>query len=204
MRAHILAAGLAVAITALPAAAQAPAGPPTNIRGTVEKLDGQTLMVKSREGQDVTVALTPDVRIEGTVKRSLSDIKPGDFIASTSVKGADGKLHAIEVHIFTEAQKKIVPQLQIPYDLAPQSIMTNAIVEGFASGPDGQTVKMTYKGKETEIVVPPGTPIVSSVPGDRSLLKPGAAVYIAARKQPDGRYAALRISAEKDGVKPPM
>lgn len=204
MRSLIFAAGLAAAVAALPTFAQAPPGPPMNIRGTVEKLDGETLMVKSREGQEVSVMLGANVPVSATVKRSLSDIKPGDYIASTSVKGSDGKLHALEIHIFGEAQKKTVPQLQVPYDLAPQSIMTNAIVEGLASAPQGQVFKLSYKGEQTEIVVPPDTPVVSFVPADKSLLKPGAAVYIAARKQPDGMFSAIRITAEKDGVKPPM
>lgn len=204
MRSAIFAAAIAAAVMALPAFAQAPAAPPMNIRGTVDKLDGQMLMVKSREGQDVSVALADNVPITGTVKRSLADIKPGDFIASTSTKGPDGRLHALEIHIFTEAQKKVVPQLQIPYDLAPQSIMTNAIVEGVAGAAQGTTLKLTYKDQQTELVVPPDTPIVATVPADKSLLKPGAAVFIAARKEPDGKLAAVRITAEKDGVKPPM
>jgi len=204
MRSAIFAVGLAGAVAALPVLAQAPPAPPINIRGTVEKLDGDTLTVKSREGQDVSVMLAANVPVSGTVQRSLADIKAGDYIASTSLKAADGKLHALEIHIFSEAQKKIVPQLQVPYDLAPQSIMTNAIVEGVSAAPQGELLKLTFKDQQTELVVPPGTPVVAAVPGDRGLLKPGAAVYISARKQPDGMIAAIRITAEKDGVKPPM
>ena len=204
MRTSILAAALAAAIATSSSFAQAPPAPPVNVRGTVEKLDGDMLKVKSRDGQDMSIKLAADTPVAGTVKRSLSDLKAGDFIASTSMKGPDGKLHAMEIHIFTEAQKKVVPQLQVPYDLAPQSIMTNAIVEGVAGAPQGTTLKLTYKDQQTELVVGADTPIVASVPADRSLLKPGAAVYIAARKQPDGSLAAARITAEKDGVKPPM
>ena len=203
MRTLILAAALA-AIAASSSLAQAPPAPPVNIRGTVAKLDGDMLMVKSRDGQEVSLALAADTPVAATVKRSLGDIKAGDFIASTSMKGADGKLHAIEIHIFSEAQKKTVPQLQVPSDLAPQSIMTNAVVEGVASAPQGTTLKLTFKDQQTELVVGPDTPIVTAVPADRSLLKPGAAVFIATRKQPDGTLAAGRITAEKDGVKPPM
>ena len=55
-----------------------------------------------------------------------------------------------------------------------------------------------------ETIVDPDTPIVIYVPGDPSLLKPGAAVTIAAVKKPDGMITAARVTAEKDGVKPPM
>ncbi len=204
MRSLSFAIAMAVAVASAPVLAQAPAGPPSHVRGTVEKLDGATLTVKSREGADVALTLPADIDISATVKRNLSDIKPGDYIASTSVKGSDGKLHALEIHIFTEAQRKFVPQGQTPYDLAPHSLMTNSIVEGIAGAPQGQVFTVTYKGEKTEIVVAPDTPVVTTAPGDRSLLKPGAAVVVTARKDAAGKMMALRITAEKDGVKPPM
>ena len=100
----MLLAGALIALMALPAAAQnAPEGTPTRIRGTVEKLDGQTLTVKSREGQQLTIALAPNFTVSAVVKKSLADIKAGDYVGAASTKGTDGKLHAIEVLIFPEA-----------------------------------------------------------------------------------------------------
>ncbi len=189
----------------LPATAQnAPQGTPTRIRGTVEKLEGQTLTVKSRDGQDMQIALAPNFTVAGVAKRSITDIKPGDFVAATSVKGTDGRQHAIELHIFVEAQRGVVPELQTPWDLVPDSLMTNAIVGNVSSTDGGHVLKMTYKGNDTEIVVDRDIPIVTYVPGDPSLLKPGAAVFLIAQKQPDGSLTAARVTAEKDGVKPPM
>ena len=91
-----------------------------------------------------------------------------------------------------------------PWDLTPGSLMTNATVSGITGAPQGQTLKVTYKGGESEIVVAPSTPIVTFAPGDASLLKPGAAIITAASKKPDGSLTASRVTAEKDGVKPPM
>jgi hypothetical protein len=196
--------GILFAAVALPAFAQAPQGTPTRIRGTVERLDGQTLVVKSRDGADVSIALAPNYTVSAVVKRGIADIKPGDFIASTSVKGADGMLHAIEVHIFPDAMRGQVPELQAPWDLVPGSVMTNAVVTGMVKGASGEIYKMTYKGNETEVVIPPDIPIVTYAPGDPGLLKPGAAVFVFALKQPDNTLTAARITAEKDGVKPPM
>lgn len=204
MRLKFLALAFAAAVAAAPAFAQAPAGRPINVRGTVERLDGPALTVSSRMGGDVVVTLQPKVGILGVAKRSIADIGPGDFIASTAMKGTDGKLHALEIHIFTAAQRKFVPQEQTPYDLAPHSLMTNAIVEGVASAPHGRAFMLTYKGHQAELVVPPGTPIVALVPGGRSLLVKGAAVVVAARKDAAGKLVALYITAEKNGVKPPM
>ena len=197
-------AGALIALLAVPAGAQnPPEGTPTRIRGTVEKLDGQTLTVKSREGQQLTIALAPNFTVAAVVKKSLDDIKAGDFVGAASTKGTDGKLHALEVLIFPEALRG-TGEGERAWDLTPDSLMTNATVAGIASAAQGQALKVTYKGGESEIIVAPSTPVVTFAPGDASLLKPGAAVFIGAIKKPDGSLSAARVNAEKDGVKPPM
>jgi hypothetical protein len=197
-------AGALIALLAVPAGAQnPPEGTPTRIRGTVEKLDGQTLTVKSREGQQLTIALAPNFTVAAVVKKSLGDIKAGDFVGAASTKGTDGKLHALEVLIFPEALRG-TGEGERAWDLTPDSLMTNATVAGIASAAQGQALKVTYKGGESEIIVAPSTPVVTFGPGDASLLKPGAAVFIGAIKKPDGSLSAARVNAEKDGVKPPM
>jgi hypothetical protein len=190
-------------VFAAPALAQAPQGAPTRIRGTVESLDGNMLMINSREGQMVHVALAPNYTVRGMAKRSLSDIKAGDYVASTSLKGTDGKLHAIEVHIFPEAMRGTA-EGQFPWDLKPDSLMTNATVGSITAAPKGGVMKVNYKGSESEIEVPSDIPIVTYVPGDASLLKKGAAVFVIAQKKEDGSLTAAGVTAEKDGVKPPM
>jgi hypothetical protein len=195
-----LAAVLVAAFT-LSAAAQ---NAPTRIRGTVEKLDGQTLMVKSRDGQSLSIALAPNFTVRAVVAKTVADIKPGDFVASTSLKGSDGKLRAIEVHILPESLRGVVRESQSPWDLVPDSLMTNATAAQITSAPEGQVIKVTYEGGEAEVIIPPGIPIVGYVPGDPSLLKSGAAVFITAQKKPDGTLTASSVTAEKDGVKPPL
>src|SRR6516225_2967725 len=204
MTTKALFAGALITLMALPAAAQnTPEGTPTRIRGTVEKLDGQILAVKSRDGQQLTIALAPNFTVSAVVKKSLADIKAGDYVGAAWTKGTDGKLHAIEVLIFPEALRG-AGEGERPWDLTPDSLMTNATVSGISGAPQGQTLKVTYKGGESEIVVAPNTPIVTFAPGDASLLKPGAAIITAASKQADGSLTASRVTAEKDGVKPPM
>jgi len=200
----LLLAGALMALLALPAAAQnAPEGTPTRIRGTVEKLDGQSLMVKSRDGQQLTIVLAPNFAVRYLVKKSLADVKSGDFVATTSTKGTDGKNHSVELRIFPEAMRGL-GEGQYAWDLMPDSLMTNATVTGIAGAPQGQTLKVTYKGGESEIVVGPDTPVFTYESGDASLLKPGAAVFLVALKKPDGTLAAQGMTAEKDGLRPPM
>ena len=204
MRTKSLFAGALIALLALPAAAQnPPQGTPTRIRGTVEKLDGQALTVKSREGQELTITLAPNVTVAYLVKKSLGDIKAGDFVATTSSKGTDGKNHSVELRIFPDAMRGL-GEGQYAWDLMPDSLMTNATVAGITGAPQGQTLKVTYKGSESEIVVGPDTPIFGYGAGDTSLLKPGAAVFLVALKKPDGALTAQGVTAEKDGLKPPM
>jgi hypothetical protein len=196
--------GTLVVLLALPAVAQnTPEGTPTRIRGTVEKLDGQTLTVKSREGADLTITLAPNFTVSAVVKKSLVDIKTGDYVGAASLKGSDGKLHALEVLIFPEAMRG-TGEGERPWDLTPDSLMTNATVTGIAAAARDQVLKVSYKGGESEIIVEPDAPIVTFAPGDASLLKPGAAFILTALKKPDGSLSTNRVTAEKDGVKPPM
>jgi len=203
MRKIALAAAV-IGLFVAPALAQAPpTGTPARVRGTVDKLDGQNLMVKSRDGQVLTVALAPDTTVVTLVRKSVADIKAGDYIASTGVKGTDGKIHAVEVRIFPEAARG-VGEGQYPWDLMPDAVMTNATVGKVEQAPQGPVLHVTFKGTESEFIVGPEVPVLANGPGDLSLLKPGIAVFVIARKQDDGKLTSARLYAEKDGVKPPM
>jgi hypothetical protein len=194
-------AGAILAFLIVPALAQE--GTPTRIRGTIETLDDQTLVVKSREGRELSVILSNDLKVSAVNKAQLSDIKQGDFIGTAAVPGTDGKLHAQEVVIFPEALRGTGEGYR-PWDLTPDSTMTNATVAEVAEGAQGRLLKLKYKDGEKEIDVPAEAPIVTLASGDPSLLQPGTAVFITAMKAPDGTLAASRVIAGKDGVRPPM
>ncbi len=201
MRALSLAAAF-VALIVVPAFAQAPAGTPARIRGTIEKLDGHTLTVKTKDGSSATIALADNVGVAYLVKKSLSDIKAGDFLASTGMKGTDGKIHAIEVRIFPKATPD--GGRQFAWDLGDNSVMTNATVGTVDQTPNGPLVHVKFTGGESEYTIGKDVPILASADGDISLLKPGAAVFVIAQKQADGKITSGRVYVEKDGVKPPM
>lgn len=204
MRHLALLAAAVAALAALPALAQsAPEGTPTRIRGTIEQLDGQKLTVKPRDRSPLVIELASNFGVSALVKKTLADVKEGDYVASAGIKGADGRIHAVEIRIFPDALRGTA-EGQFPWDLSPDSIMTNATVTGIASAPEGKVLKVTYKSTTSEYTVPPDCPIFAYVSGDASLLKPGAAVFMVATKKPDGSLTAARVTAEKDGVKPPM
>ena len=82
--------------------------------------------------------------------------------------------------------------------------MTNATVAGVAQVPQGQVLKVTYKGQQADITVPADVPVVAFAPGDISLVKPGATIVLFGEKQADGTVTATRAILETNGVKPPM
>jgi Domain of unknown function (DUF5666) len=185
------------------AAAQSPQT--VRVRGTIEKLDGQTLTVKSRDGNALTIKLADNPRVTAMVKAALADIKVGDFIGVTAMPQPDGSQKAIGLHIFMDAQCGVVPARFLPWDREPGSTMTNADVESTVAGVDGQTMMVKYPDGEKKVIVPPNTPVVRFVPGNVSDLKPGAQIFIVAgQKMPDGTITAPAINVGRDGVAPPM
>jgi hypothetical protein len=183
----------------------APQGPPTSVRGTIQKVDDQAITVKSRDGATTVVKLAPNYRVSTLDRKKLSDIHSGDYVGATSVPGKDGKLHATEIHFFPPALRG-AGEGQQPWDTAPKAVMTNATVTGVAKAPEGQVLSVNYKGGTAQMIVDKKTVIVAPSPNAASLkdLKQGKTVYIFARKDPNGALTTGNITVEKNGIKPPM
>jgi hypothetical protein len=179
--------------------------PPTvRIRGTIEAVDGSLLSVKSREGTDMKVRMTDNVAVFGVATTAMSEIKPGSYIGVSAMPEPDGTQKAIAVHIFPETQRGAAEGFR-PWDLRAGSTMTNATVAETVKGTDGQNIMVKYKDGEKKVVVPPGTPIVTFVAGEKSELKPGAKIIIfGAVKKDDGTLEANRVNVGRDGITPPM
>jgi Domain of unknown function (DUF5666) len=173
------------------------------VRGTIETIDGPTYVIKARDGGELKVALADKAQIAAVVKASLADIKQGLFVGVTGMPQADGSQNALEVHIFPEAMRG-TGEGHYSWDLRPKSTMTNANVDQVVTAVDGQTLTLKYKDGEKRIFVPADTPIVAYVRGDNNDLKPGARVFIAAVKQPDGTLQGRAWRIGRDGATPPM
>ena len=192
----------AVMASSLYAIAQQPPSP-SRVRGTIEAVDGDVIAVKSRSGEDFKLHMASDMRLVGIAKISLDDIKVGSFIGTTTVPGPDGGNSAIEVHVFPENMRG-TGEGSRPFDLRPNSSMTNATVAESVAGNDGHTLLVKYKDGEKKVVVSPETPVVTYVPADKSELKPGAKIIAFFKKLPDGSFEANRISVGLNGLTPPM
>ena len=189
----------AVGALAAPVAAQT-AAPPTRLFGTVASFDGDMLHVRARDGRDVAIRVPPTLNVGALAERTLADIKAGDYVGSAAMKGTDGKLHAVEVHIFTEAQRGLGEGHRPMGE--PDKTMTNATVAEVAAPAKAGVLRLKYKDGEQTILVGPEARVVAFIAGDRTLLKPGAAVRVFAVAGPDAGLIASGIQAEKDGVPP--
>jgi len=158
-------------------------------------------VVKSADGGDVTLTLTPNAQIVGVVKATLAEIKPGSFVGSAAMPQPDGSQKALEVHIFAESQRG-TGEGHRPYTI-PNSTMTNGTVGDMVTGTDSHSLTVKYKEGEKKIIVPPDVPIVRYEIGNRDELKPGVHVTaLNAVKKPDGSIEAPRLNVGRDGLVP--
>jgi hypothetical protein len=202
-RRALSAAAFALLFVASMSFAQQP--PQVRVRGTVEAIDGSMLTVKSRDGQTTYhIKLADNAAVRGIIKASLTDIKDNSFIGVTGMPQADNSQKAVEIHIFPDALRG-TGEGHRPWDLMPNSTMTNAAVAQMVKGVEGNEITLKYKEGDKKIVVTPETVIVAFVPGDKSELKPGAKIFIGgAAKKDDGTLEAAAINVGRDGLTPPM
>jgi hypothetical protein len=192
--------GIAFVLVATTADAQQPPAL-ERVRGQVAALDGKNLKIKARDGKDVTVTLPDNVTVSAMVKVDIGDIKQNAYVGVAGIPQGD-KIVAQAIQIFPEGFRP--PEGYGPWDLTPDSTMTNATVESVVTQASGREIKLKYKDGEKTVTIPPNAAIVGYQPGDASMLKPGASVFIMARKSPDGMLTAPRVAVGKDGLVPPL
>ena len=176
------------------------------VRGTIEKVDGDVVTVKSRDNTELKLKLKDNAAVRGVVKASLADVKAGNNVAITSRPRPDGTLQAVELRVFPPNQP--FNSFHGDWDLMPNSFMTNGALQTSVAGVDGQMLTVDYKaGDKTEqkkILITPQTIIATTVAGSKADLKPGLHVFVAgAPKLPDGSLDVAAIQVEKE-IPPPQ
>jgi len=196
-------AGVVVAFAATTVAAQAQN---VRVRGAIESVDGNTVMVKSRDGASLKLVLKDNANVRGVVKASLADVKAATNVAITSRPRADGTLEAVELRIFPPGPFN---SFHGDWDLTPGSFMTNGSAQTSVAAVDGQVLTVEYKippdkTDVKKILVTPKTIIATTVAGNKADLKPGLRVFVAgAPKLPDGSLDVANIQVEKE-IPPPQ
>jgi hypothetical protein len=173
-----------------------------NVRGSIVNYSGSTLVVKTREGETLAIALADGWQVASVAKADVTDIKPGDFVGIASLPKEGGGDGALEVLIFPPALKG-TGEGSHGWDLKPNSSMTNATVADAVKDVDGRTVTASYHGKEKKISIPDGTPVVTFAAASKDDLVPGAVVFVPAEKAATGTIAH-QVLVGKNGVVPPM
>jgi hypothetical protein len=200
----LTAAALVAAFAATSVSAPAPT---TRVRGTIESVDGNNVMVKGRDGTSMKLVLKDNATVRGVVKATLADVKANTNVAITSRPRADGTLQAVELRIFPAGLP--FNSFHGEWDLMPNSQMTNGALQTSVAGVDGQMLTVEYKlpGDKTDvkkIVVTPETIIATTVAGTKADLRPGLRVFVAgAPKLPDGSLDVANIQVEKE-LPPPQ
>ncbi|WP_293398763.1 hypothetical protein [Polaromonas sp.] len=180
------------------AAAQTP--PVVRMRGNIVSVTPTSMVVKDRSGEVVDLLISDKLVVSEVYPIRLEDIKPGSYIGTAAMPQADGTQRAIAVSVFPEAARGTGEGHRL-FDLLPQSTMTNATVDDvgtISNSAAGRTLKLKYKDGEKTVIVPADVPVVTSRPGDRSLLVPGASVSLFAQEVA-GKPTVLRLNAGKNG-----
>jgi hypothetical protein len=171
------------------------------VRGTITAFEGDVLSIKTREGTDIKVELTGKASVATAKALTLADLKQGDYVGATTKERADGVLVAVEVHTLPRS----VGEGHRPWDLEPGTMMTNASIAAMVQAAGGQQLTLQYKDGSKKILVPPGTPIATTTPADRTFLKPGEYVFMSVNVGTDGKLtSSARIQVSRDGVRPPQ
>ena len=201
---------LTTAFTALALAqSPAPASSPVRLRGTIEKVEPALITIKERSGEVITLVRPTDMDVTEVFPIALGDIKTGSYIGTAAMPQADGTQLALEVLVFPETMRG-GGEGHRPWDLQPQSTMTNATVADLAAAPSsvpgGQKLVLKYKDGEKIVIVPPNVSVVTFKPGkvdEKVLVVPGARVLITAQEK-HGKPTALRMVVGRNGFAPPM
>jgi hypothetical protein len=170
------------------------------VRGTITAISGDVVSIKSRDGKDLTLVLNEKTGVATAKAITLADLKPGEYVGIASLRNAEGKLVAREVHTIAPT----VPEGHIPWDLEPGSEMTNARIAATVKATGSHLLTVEYKDGSQTIIVPDGAPIVTTIPADRSALKVGEYVFFGGIVGADGKLTTGRIQVSKDGIRPPQ
>ena len=198
---YTVALALSLAASLSLAQTTASSAPAVRVRGTIQAVAPGALTVKDRSGEVLELVLPPKVTVSEVYPMALADIQPGSFIGTAAMPQADGTERAIAVTVFPESARG-AGEGHRPFDMLPQSTMTNATVADVVASPKGRTLQLKYKDGERAIVVPLDAPVVSFKPGDASLLVVGASVSLTAQLV-DGKPTITRVNAGRNGFQLP-
>ena len=181
--------------------AQTPDVKPERIRGDIVSFSDETLTVRRKSGDTVSVNVKPNVGVSALKSANLSDAKIGTYVGTPAITGSDGKLTATSMIVFPDAARGTA-EGHFAYDFGPNSTMTNASVVSVVTASSGRELTLSYKGGRSTVTVPPDVSVVTPVPASRADLTTGKKVFLVVTPGENGVYDGHVLFVEKDGVAP--
>ena len=175
----------------------------SRVRGVVEKIEGKTLFVASREGKSVQIQIGDKADVIGLEKITLADVPSNAFVGVAAAPSDGGPEQAISIHVFPEKSRGFNEGSR-PYDVRPNSSMTNGAFAERVKGIDRDVLTIKYRGGEKTVVVTPASSIVRFEPGDLAEVNPGASIVATIAERPNGSKEALRIVVGRRGLIPAL
>jgi len=188
---------------------------PDRIRGRLTKVEGSAIWVQVGDGKTVQLKFSDThTTVFSLSKSSYTEVTFGTYVGAVSEKLGDDVYSPIrrdslswlhkgyELRIIDEDLRGIALGHQ-EWDLTGTSVMTH----GWVDDQEDRVLSIKYGPTdydETDVEVPRDAPVLKMSLGDKKLIKQGARVFVGARKEADGSYAALFIFVGKDGIVPPM
>lgn len=158
----IAAAGLTIAAGA-PLGVALAAPQVERLRGTIERVEADTVTIRTRAGATETLRLAPGTRVAQLAPASLDQVKDGSFIGTAAKAGAkpgDPPV-ALEVLIFPEALRG-AGEGHYPWDRLPDAAsgpVETSMTNGTVKAPEVETsmTNGTVKAPEVETTMTNGT-----------------------------------------------
>jgi len=178
------------------------------VHGVIAFVDANSMVVKDRSGEVVTMARPSGLRVFEVLPFKLSQIKPNSFIGAGAKPQPDGTQRAVQVVVFPESMRGVGEGFR-SWDVVPNGTMTNATVSTLEGAPTsvhgGKQLLLKYPGGEQKLVVAPETPVVTLKPvaNPAELLVPGAQVVVSAQVKND-QPTASSVLVGRNGYVPPL
>jgi hypothetical protein len=188
------------------------AAEPERVRGVLTQVDRSSIMLRTRDGQSVRIALAPNLAVFALSKASFTEIDFGTYVGAVSERMGDtyspiyrdslSWLHqGLELRIIDEALRGIAVG-HTKWDLTKESVITHGWIDDI----EDRVISIKYgptDQDETDVEIGHNIPVLRMSMGDRALLKPGANVVAGVHKGPDGGVAVF-VFVGKDGVVPAL
>ena len=152
------------------AASMAMAQAARSLRGKIENVASQTLLVTARDGTMTNVMLADEVHVFKLKQASLADLKHGSVVGTTAIGQMSGPEKAVEIYIFPEEPRH---EPNVPAKVVGRENEVLSYTEGSVLDNENQVLTIKHTDGEKRIAMPANVRIVMLVPATVADIKPG-------------------------------